>query len=173
MTSQLVIFRAFFSFFSSPEKNSRKSTHEKIWPKRRKIVIYIKLFELAILHKNGSQTDHKLVFLSDIPKYTKPLGDFDYVQHGQSIALQCCSEGVRDINWYRLDGDNWMPFPPSTTGQSDVPQLQEQKQILRIYHATFQDNTTFRCDLIPKRQPGVVPQGAIISHKIWLHVVGE
>ena len=41
MTSQLVIFRAFLFIFSAPppptlnlkKKNSRKSTHKKIWPK--------------------------------------------------------------------------------------------------------------------------------------------
>lgn len=104
---------------------------------------------------------------SDSPKFTKHLGEFDYVELGKGRAIQCCSDGVQEIKWYRQDGGQWNPFPPlPVPGVANQPSLEEQNQILRLNQAGFQDNTTFKCELIGSR-----PSDDTLQHELRLYVV--
>ena len=109
------------------------------------------------------------------PRFTKKLGEFDYVEFGKQIAIQCCSEGVDNIKWYRLENGQWKSFPHRQPGISNAPRLEEDKQVLRIFDAEFKDNTTFRCELEPSRSgQGQGQQNGIVQeHRLQLFVVGK
>ena len=107
------------------------------------------------------------------PRFTKKLGEFDYVEFGKQIAIQCCSEGVDDINWYRLEKGHWKSFPHIQPGKSNAPRLEEDKQVLRIFDAEFKDNTTFKCELEPSPSGQGQQNGIVQEHQLQLFVVGK
>lgn len=105
------------------------------------------------------------------PRFTKVLGEFDYVEHGKSVAVQCCCEGYSDIRWSRLERGHWVSFPPVHPDISNVPRLEEQNQILRIYEADFEDNTTYKCEVESNQTADGEVKGTVLQHQLELIVV--
>lgn len=105
------------------------------------------------------------------PKFTKRLGDFDYVALGKSVAIQCCNNGADAIKWYRKRDGFWEPYPPSPVpGMTNIPKLEEEDQILRIFDAGKADNTVFKCELLERSSTDLseVPN---LQHEMRLNVV--
>ena len=79
MTSQLVIFRAFFFFFRPPnpksEKKSRKSTNKKLWP--------YYWFHRQTEHL---QTSHSIIVMLSLT------WAFTAHTHAQSMKAEICTE---------------------------------------------------------------------------------
>lgn len=105
------------------------------------------------------------------PRFTKKLGEFDYVEFGKQIAIQCCSEGTDDIRWYRQENGQWKSFPIIQPGISNAPRLEEDKQVLRIFDAEFKDNTTFKCELGSSLSGQSGQNGFVQKHQLQLFVV--
>lgn len=107
------------------------------------------------------------------PRFTKQLGDFDYIEHGKPVVIQCCSDGVSEIKWYRQENGHWNSYPPAPVpGMTNQPSLEENDQILRINDATFQDNTTFKCEVIASSLTDLKEwPDLILQHQLRLYVV--
>lgn len=105
------------------------------------------------------------------PKFTKRLGDFDYVAMGKSVAIQCCNNGAGAIKWYRQGDGFWESYPPDPVpGMTDIPTLEEDNQILRIFDAEKADDTVFKCELIEGSSTDLF-EVPTIQHEMRLNVV--